>query len=139
MSVIGAIIVLAVWSMIVLEDKLEGRKRGFAAMHPEKQREIASKGGRSVPADAHAFAKDRQLARAAGSKSRKQRRRRHIGDAPNPPDGGMAIALARLEPPVISTNFRSRQYEERRRPPGAADRPSDRVPAQVLRPCLNSC
>ena len=39
-------------------------------------------------------------------------------------DGGR---LARLEPPVISTNFRSRQYEERRRPPGAADRPSDRV------------
>jgi uncharacterized protein len=43
-------------------------------MHPEKQREIASKGGRSVPADARAFAKDRQLAKAAGSKSRKQTR-----------------------------------------------------------------
>ena len=59
--------------MIALEDKLEGRKRGFAAMHPDKQREIASKGGRSVPADARAFAKDRQLAKAAGSKSLKQR------------------------------------------------------------------
>ena len=59
--------------MIALEAKLEGRKRGFAAMHPEKQREIASKGGRSVPADARAFAKDRQLAKEAGSKSRKQR------------------------------------------------------------------
>jgi uncharacterized protein len=78
--------------MIALKDKLEGRKRGFAAMHPDKQREIASKGGRSVPADARAFAKDRQLAKAAGSKSRKQRRRRHIGDVPNPPDGGIAVA-----------------------------------------------
>ena len=52
--------------MIALEDKLEGRKRGFAAMHPEKQREIASKGGRSVPADARAFAKDRPACQGGG-------------------------------------------------------------------------
>lgn len=42
------------------------RPRGFAAMSPEKQREIASKGGRSVPADKRSFAQNRDLAAAAG-------------------------------------------------------------------------
>ncbi|MCG6121117.1 MAG: stress-induced protein [Microvirga sp.] len=43
-------------------------KRGFAAMSPEKRREIASKGGRSVPADKRSFAQDRALASKAGRK-----------------------------------------------------------------------
>jgi general stress protein YciG len=43
-------------------------KRGFASMSPEKQREIASKGGKSVPADRRSFAQNRDLASQAGRK-----------------------------------------------------------------------
>lgn len=43
-------------------------RRGFAAMSPEKQREIAAKGGRSIPAEKRSFAKDRSLAASAGRK-----------------------------------------------------------------------
>ena len=40
--------------------------RGFAAMSPEKRREIARKGGASVPDHKRSFAKDRDLAATAG-------------------------------------------------------------------------
>jgi general stress protein YciG len=50
-----------------------GRKRGFARMHPDKQRELASKGGRAVPGEAQAFAKDPELARQAGRKGGEER------------------------------------------------------------------
>ena len=43
-------------------------KRGFASMSPEKQREIASKGGKSVPKEKRSFSVDRTLATAAGRK-----------------------------------------------------------------------
>ena len=43
-------------------------KRGFASMTPEKQREIASKGGKSVPSDKRSFAQNRDLASQAGRK-----------------------------------------------------------------------
>ena len=42
--------------------------RGFAAMSPERRREIARKGGASVPGEKRSFAKDRDLAAAAGRK-----------------------------------------------------------------------
>ena len=42
--------------------------RGFASMNAERQREIASKGGRSVPAEKRSFSQDRELASAAGRK-----------------------------------------------------------------------
>lgn len=42
--------------------------RGFAAMSPERRREIARKGGASVPADKRSFSKDRDLAASAGKK-----------------------------------------------------------------------
>lgn len=41
-------------------------RRGFAAMDPERRREIARKGGASVPGDKRSFAKDRELASRAG-------------------------------------------------------------------------
>lgn len=44
------------------------RRRGFAAMDPERRREIASKGGSSVPNEKRSFAKDRGLAASAGRK-----------------------------------------------------------------------
>jgi general stress protein YciG len=43
-------------------------KRGFASMDLERQREIASKGGRSVPAEKRSFSQDRELASSAGRK-----------------------------------------------------------------------
>ncbi|POR43405.1 KGG domain-containing protein [Methylobacterium sp. V23] len=43
-------------------------KRGFASMDLERQREIASKGGRSVPAEKRSFSQDRELASNAGRK-----------------------------------------------------------------------
>ncbi len=43
-------------------------KRGFASMSPEKQREIASKGGKSVPSEKHSFSQNRDLASQAGRK-----------------------------------------------------------------------
>lgn len=45
-----------------------GSPRGFAAMDSNKQREIARKGGESVPAEKRSFSQNRQLAAAAGRK-----------------------------------------------------------------------
>jgi uncharacterized protein len=43
-------------------------KRGFASMSPEKQRQIASMGGKSVPPENRMFSKNRALASEAGRK-----------------------------------------------------------------------
>lgn len=43
-------------------------KRGFASMDPERQREIARKGGGSVPGEKRSFSQDRSLAAQAGRK-----------------------------------------------------------------------
>jgi general stress protein YciG len=43
-------------------------KRGFASMDPERQREIARKGGASVPGEKRSFSQDRSLAAQAGRK-----------------------------------------------------------------------
>ena len=48
-------------------ERTRGR-RGFASMSAEKRREIASKGGRSVPGEHRVFAKRRDLATNAGRK-----------------------------------------------------------------------
>jgi general stress protein YciG len=42
--------------------------RGFASMDREKQRQIASKGGQSVPPEERSFSKDPALAASAGRK-----------------------------------------------------------------------
>ncbi len=46
--------------------------RGFASMDPARQREIASKGGSSVPADKRPFSQDHKLAAEAGRKGGEQ-------------------------------------------------------------------
>lgn len=51
----------------------ERKKRGFASMSPEKQREIATKGGRAVPPEKRSFSADRQLAAEAGRKGGRSR------------------------------------------------------------------
>jgi general stress protein YciG len=43
-------------------------KRGFGSMSPERRREIAAKGGASVPSDKRTFSKDKDLAALAGAK-----------------------------------------------------------------------
>jgi general stress protein YciG len=43
-------------------------RRGFAAMDPERRREIARRGGASVPSEKRSFAQDRSLAADAGRK-----------------------------------------------------------------------
>jgi uncharacterized protein len=45
-----------------------GSKRGFASMNPEKQREIARKGGQSVPDGKRSFSQNPELASRAGRK-----------------------------------------------------------------------
>jgi general stress protein YciG len=42
--------------------------RGFASMDRAKQREIASKGGKSVPNEKRSFFRNRELAASAGRK-----------------------------------------------------------------------
>lgn len=42
--------------------------RGFAAMDPARQREIARKGGRAVPDEKRSFSQNRELAATAGRK-----------------------------------------------------------------------
>jgi uncharacterized protein len=46
-------------------------KRGFASMSPERQREIARKGGKAVPAEKRAYSQSPELAAAAGRKGGK--------------------------------------------------------------------
>jgi general stress protein YciG len=43
-------------------------QRGFASMDDDKQREIAKKGGQSVPDEKRSFSQDRDLAAEAGRK-----------------------------------------------------------------------
>lgn len=50
------------------EAKLARSNRGFASMDAEKQREIARKGGRSVPNEKRSFSQNHQLASEAGRK-----------------------------------------------------------------------
>jgi general stress protein YciG len=45
-----------------------GDKRGFASMDEDKQREIAKKGGQSVPDEKRSFSQDPELASEAGRK-----------------------------------------------------------------------
>lgn len=41
-------------------------RRGFAVMSPDKRREIAAKGGASVPSEKRSFSQNRDLAVRAG-------------------------------------------------------------------------
>lgn len=50
------------------EMKKSTSTRGFASMDSEKQRAIASKGGRSVPDEKRSFSRNRELAAEAGRK-----------------------------------------------------------------------
>ena len=53
------------------ETILARSSRGFASMDANKQREIARKGGRSVPNEKRSFSQNHQLASEAGRKGGK--------------------------------------------------------------------
>jgi uncharacterized protein len=55
------------------ENKAPKSRRGFAAMDPAKQREIASIGGRAAHASGHAHQFTTEEARAAGRKRHQPR------------------------------------------------------------------
>jgi general stress protein YciG len=48
-------------------------ERGFASMSEEERREIAKKGGESVPDEKRSFSQDRELASEAGRKGGESR------------------------------------------------------------------
>ena len=54
--------------MSIADSNQPRARRGFAAMNLERRREIARKGGASVPGEKRSFAKDRDLAASAGRK-----------------------------------------------------------------------
>lgn len=51
-----------------LAPSASGKKRGFASMDPERQREIASMGGRAIKPEKRSFSQNKALARSAGKK-----------------------------------------------------------------------
>src|SRR6202000_2501799 len=68
-------------------------RRGFAAMNPERRREIARKGGASVPGEKRSCAKDRDLAASAGRKGGEATR----GGGRTPHRGGPGLGFASKE------------------------------------------
>jgi hypothetical protein len=52
----------------MVKDSGNTSNRGFASMDEKKQKEIASKGGQSVPAEKRSFSQYRELASEAGRK-----------------------------------------------------------------------
>jgi general stress protein YciG len=69
-------------------------ERGFGSMDDDKQRDIASKGGRSVPDDKRSFSKDPQLAAEAGREGGQQSggRRQNQTDRQDQNSGGQQQA-----------------------------------------------
>ena len=66
------------------EKNEEAGKQGFASMDPDKQREIASKGGQSVPEEKRSFSQDPELAAQAGHEGGQQS---HSGNKPRSSKG----------------------------------------------------
>ncbi len=59
--------------------------RGFASMDPARQREIASKGGSSVPPEKRPFSQNHRLAAEAGRKGGEQSHGGRRRPAPSDP------------------------------------------------------
>jgi len=51
-----------------IDEANPANRRGFAAMDPERRREIAKRGGAAVPGEKRSFAQNRDLAANAGRK-----------------------------------------------------------------------
>lgn len=46
------------------------QRRGFAAMSPDRHKQISAKGGKAVPAGKRTYARDRDIAAASGRQAR---------------------------------------------------------------------
>ncbi len=69
-----------------MRNNVSNSNRGFASMDTEKRREIARKGGRSVPDEKRSFSQNRQLASEAGRKGgHTSHGNRHSMHDKNPP------------------------------------------------------
>jgi general stress protein YciG len=71
----------------------QGRRpalRGFAAMDADRRREIARKGGKSVPDEKRSFTQDRTLAAEAGRKGGRQTQSGRGRDSGGGRSGGTA-------------------------------------------------
>lgn len=78
------------------QERSSTSNRGFASMDPERQRQIASKGGQSVPDEKRSFSQNRQLAAEAGRKG---------GEASHGRARARAAAAARSSTPQpVGTN-----------------------------------
>jgi uncharacterized protein len=62
-----------------MANEKESGRQGFASMDQDKQREIASKGGQSVPDEKRSFSQDPKLAAEAGHEGGQQS---HGGNKP---------------------------------------------------------
>lgn len=60
----------------------QSRPRGFAALTPERQREISAMGGRAQPAEQRTFSRDRAAAAKAGQKGGNVRAAKGVGGPP---------------------------------------------------------
>ncbi len=89
------------------------RQRGFAAMNPERQREIASKGGKAAheKGTAHRFTADE--ARVAGRKGGEavSRNRQHMADIGR--EGGRKSPTDRAEEEESAESRRQEQRPQR--------------------------
>lgn len=54
--------------MLLKKDGTPRKPQGFAAINPERQRELQSKGGRSVKSENRAYSRNAELAASAGAK-----------------------------------------------------------------------
>lgn len=92
-----------------MAERATGSRRGFAAMDPQKQREIASKGGKAAheKGTAHEFTSEE--ARIAGRKGGEavSRNREHMAEIGR--EGGMARHRAPMSPDQINNETDSQQ------------------------------
>lgn len=77
------------------QERSSTSNRGFASMDPERQRQIASKGGQSVPDEKRSFSQNRQLAAEAGRKG---------GEASHGRARARAAAARSSAPQPVGTN-----------------------------------
>jgi len=63
-----------------MNEPVKKQMRGFALLSPERRKEIASRGGKSVPSEKRAFALNHELASIAGKKGVGKRKRAKVSE-----------------------------------------------------------
>lgn len=94
-------------------DERTKSRRGFAAMSPEKRREIAALGGAGVPAAKRSFSRDHDLAKSAGRDGGLKSRRRAFPQGARFENMGEGVSVVRLKPLTDSILRHARQQHAR--------------------------